>query len=71
MQPDMIPDGRAAGAWQVRAVVPGRSARGVGAFRLTPVLRACVTGVTGRDTQLRKPRRRQACGSLAREHTVT
>jgi putative ABC transport system permease protein len=47
------------------------TARGVGSFRLIPVLRARVTGVAGRDTQLESFEDVRARGSLAREYTVT
>ena len=45
--------------------------RGAGAFRLIPVLRARITGVAGRDTQLETFEDVRARGSLAREYTVT
>ena len=45
--------------------------RSVGAFRLIPVLRARITGVAGRDTQLESFEDVRARGSLAREYTVT
>jgi len=54
----------------VRAFL-GDPARGVGAFKLIPVLRARVTGVAGRDTQLESFEDVRARGSLAREYTVT
>jgi putative ABC transport system permease protein len=47
------------------------SARGAGAFRLIPVLRARVTGVSGRNTSLESFEDVRAKGSLAREYTVT
>jgi len=46
-------------------------ARGVGAVRLIPVLRARVIGVSGRETQLESFEDVRARGSLAREYTVT
>ena len=46
-------------------------AHGAGAFRLIPVLRARVTGVSGRETQLESFEDVRARGSLAREYTVT
>jgi putative ABC transport system permease protein len=46
-------------------------ARGAGAFRLIPVLRARVTGVSGRETKLDSFDDVRARGSLAREYTVT
>ena len=46
-------------------------ARGAGQFRLIPVLRARVTGVQGRETQLESFEDVRARGSLAREYTVT
>jgi putative ABC transport system permease protein len=46
-------------------------ARGAGPFRLIPVLRARVTGVDGRDTQLESFEDVRARGSLAREYTIT
>jgi putative ABC transport system permease protein len=46
-------------------------ARGAGQFRLIPVLRARVTGVSGRDTQLDTFEDVRARGSLAREYTIT
>ncbi len=54
----------------VRAFLSDTS-RGAGAFRLIPVLRARVTGVAGRQTQLESFEDVRARGSLAREHTVT
>jgi len=45
--------------------------RGAGAFRLIPVLRARITGVAGRETQLESFEDVRARGSLAREYTVT
>jgi len=45
--------------------------RGAGQFRLIPVLRARVTGVQGRETQLDSFEDVRARGSLAREYTVT
>jgi putative ABC transport system permease protein len=45
--------------------------RGAGPFRLIPVLRARVTGVNGRETQLESFEDVRARGSLAREYTVT
>ena len=44
---------------------------GAGEFRLIPVLRARVTGVSGRDTTLDSYEDVRARGSLAREYTVT
>ena len=46
-------------------------ARGAGPATLIPVLRARVTGVEGRDTQLESFEDVRARGSLAREYTVT
>jgi putative ABC transport system permease protein len=46
-------------------------ARGAGAARLIPVLRARVTGVSGRQTQLESFDDVRARGSLAREYTIT
>lgn len=46
-------------------------ARGAGTFRLIPVLRARVTGVSGRNTSLETFDDVRAKGSLAREYTVT
>jgi len=46
-------------------------ARGAGEFRLIPVLRARVTGVSGRETQLDSFEDVRARGSLAREYTIT
>jgi putative ABC transport system permease protein len=46
-------------------------ARGAGAFRMIPVLRARVTGVSGRETDLESFEDVRARGSLAREYTVT
>ena len=46
-------------------------ARAAGQVRLIPVLRARVTGVEGRDTQLESFEDVRARGSLAREYTVT
>ena len=54
----------------VRAFLTEPSRR-VGAFRLIPVLRARITGVAGRDTQLETFEDVRARGSLAREYTVT
>ena len=54
----------------VRAFLTDPSRR-VGAFRLIPVLRARITGVAGRDTQLETFEDVRARGSLAREYTVT
>ena len=45
--------------------------RGVGQWRLIPVLRARVTGIEGRDVQLERFEDVRARGSLAREYTVT
>lgn len=42
-----------------------------GQFRLIPVLRARVTGVSGRETQLESFEDVRARGSLAREYTIT
>ncbi|MGE0450329.1 MAG: ABC transporter permease [Vicinamibacterales bacterium] len=44
---------------------------GAGSFRLIPVLRARVTGVTGRETQLESFEDVRARGSLSREYTIT
>lgn len=46
-------------------------ARGAGTFRLIPVLRARVTGVEGRETQLENFEDVRARGSLSREYTIT
>jgi putative ABC transport system permease protein len=46
-------------------------AHGAGPAKLIPVLRARVTGVVGRDTQLESFEDVRARGSLAREYTVT
>ena len=46
-------------------------AHGAGQFRLVPVLRARVTGVSGRQTDLETYEDVRARGSLAREYTVT
>jgi putative ABC transport system permease protein len=46
-------------------------AHGAGSFRLIPVLRARVTGVEGRETQLESFEDVRARGSLAREYTIT
>ena len=46
-------------------------ARGTGGFVMIPVLRARVTGVSGRQTQLDSFEDVRARGSLAREYTVT
>lgn len=46
-------------------------AHGAGEFRLIPVLRARVTGVSGRQTDLESFEDVRARGSLAREYTVT
>ena len=46
-------------------------ANGAGQSRLIPVLRARVTGVSGRETQLESFEDVRARGSLAREYTVT
>jgi putative ABC transport system permease protein len=46
-------------------------AHGAGQFRLIPVLRARVTGVDGRETQLESFEDVRARGSLAREYTIT
>jgi putative ABC transport system permease protein len=45
--------------------------RGASQFRLIPVLRARVTGVSGRETELESFEDVRARGSLAREYTVT
>lgn len=47
------------------------SANGAGQARLIPVLRARVTGVTGRETNLETFDDVRARGSLAREYTIT
>jgi len=62
VQPDQV-DG-------VRAFL-GDPANGAGAFQLIPVLRARVTGVTGREASLESFEDVRARGSLAREYTVT
>jgi len=46
-------------------------ANGAGPLRLIPVLRARVTGVNGRETQLETFEDVRARGSLAREYTIT
>ncbi len=46
-------------------------AHGTGPYRLIPVLRARVTGVSGRQTNLESFEDVRARGSLAREYTVT
>jgi putative ABC transport system permease protein len=46
-------------------------ANGAGQFRLIPVLRARVTGVEGRETNLESFEDVRARGSLAREYTIT
>ncbi|MQA28299.1 MAG: FtsX-like permease family protein [Luteitalea sp.] len=46
-------------------------ANGAGGYRLIPVLRARVTGVSGRDTRLDSFEDVRARGSLAREYTIT
>jgi putative ABC transport system permease protein len=46
-------------------------AHGAGQFRVIPVLRARVTGVNGRETNLESFEDVRARGSLAREYTVT
>jgi putative ABC transport system permease protein len=46
-------------------------ARGAGAFRLIPVLRARVTGISGRQTDLESFEDVRARGSLGREYRVT
>ncbi len=46
-------------------------ARGIGTFRLIPVLRARVTGVSGQQTAMESFEDVRARGSLAREYTVT
>jgi putative ABC transport system permease protein len=46
-------------------------AHGAGQFRLIPVLRARVTGVAGRETNLESFEDVRARGSLAREYTIT
>jgi putative ABC transport system permease protein len=46
-------------------------ARGAGQSRLIPVLRARVTGVSGRETRLDNFEDVRARGSLAREYTIT
>ena len=45
--------------------------QGASQFRLIPVLRARVTGVSGRETELESFEDVRARGSLAREYTVT
>ena len=54
----------------VRAFL-GDAAHRAGPFRLIPVLRARVTGVSGRQTQLESFEDVRARGSLAREYTIT
>ena len=46
-------------------------AHGAGAFQLIPVLRARITGISGREIQLDSFEDVRARGSLAREYTVT
>jgi len=46
-------------------------AHGAGAFQLIPVLRARITGISGRELQLDSFEDVRARGSLAREYTVT
>jgi putative ABC transport system permease protein len=46
-------------------------AHGAGSFRLIPVLRARITGVSGRQTTLESYEDVRARGSLAREYTIT
>jgi len=46
-------------------------AHGAGQFRLIPVLRARVTGVNGRETNLESYEDVRARGSLSREYTIT
>jgi putative ABC transport system permease protein len=46
-------------------------AHGAGAFRLIPVLRARITGIEGRESNLESFEDVRARGSLAREYTVT
>src|SRR5207247_11465013 len=45
--------------------------RGAGAFELLPVLRARITGISGRQIQLESFEDVRARGSLAREYVVT
>jgi len=54
----------------VRAFLSDPS-RGVGQWKLIPVLRARVTGVSGRETNLESFEDVRARGSLAREYTIT
>ncbi len=69
--PDMfLMDVQRGQAEGVRAFLADPS-RGAGQFRLIPVLRARVTGVTGRETQLDSFEDVRARGSLAREYTIT
>jgi len=69
--PDMfLMDVQRAQADEVRAFLSD-PVRGAGQFRLIPVLRARVTGVEGRETQLETFEDVRARGSLAREYTVT
>jgi putative ABC transport system permease protein len=49
----------------------GDASSGAGPFQLIPVLRARVTGVSGRDTTLETYEDVRARGSLAREYVVT
>jgi putative ABC transport system permease protein len=49
----------------------GESATGAGPAQIIPVLRARITGVSGRDTDLESFEDVRARGSLAREYTVT
>jgi putative ABC transport system permease protein len=55
---------------QVRAFLTD-PAHGAGQFRLLPVLRARVTGVNGRETNLESYEDVRARGSLSREYTIT
>jgi putative ABC transport system permease protein len=69
--PDMfLMDIQRGQADEVRAFL-GDPSHGAGSFQLIPVLRARVTGVSGRDTALESYEDVRARGSLAREYTVT
>ena len=67
-----VPDGHPARSGRRRCARSSTIRRnGAGAFRLIPVLRARVTGVSGRETQLESFEDVRARGSLAREYTIT
>ncbi len=56
---------------QVRSFLDERKAPGAGAPRLIPVMRARVTAVRGRETNLENFQDVRRQGSLAREYTIT